>query len=228
MSRTETGDAADHMDGIYRYQRHIYDATRKYFLLGRDRLLNNLQPPEGGSILEVGCGTARNLVLAAKRYPNARLYGFDISDEMLITARASIERAGLADRITLAQADATAFDVGETFGIAPVDRAFCSYTLSMIPPWRAVLPAAMDALAPGGQLHIVDFGQQSRLPGAFRAGLFAWLKQFSVHPRADLEVALREAIAGRDASLTFETLYRGYADYAVIERRPESDFVSSN
>ena len=32
-------DAARHMDGIYRYQRHIYDLTRKYYLLGRDRMI---------------------------------------------------------------------------------------------------------------------------------------------------------------------------------------------
>ena len=27
------------MDGVYRHQRHIYDLTRKYFLLGRGRVL---------------------------------------------------------------------------------------------------------------------------------------------------------------------------------------------
>ena len=36
-----------HMDGIYRYQRYIYDATRKYYLLGRDRMLDGLRPPPG-------------------------------------------------------------------------------------------------------------------------------------------------------------------------------------
>lgn len=71
-----------HMDGIYRYQRYIYDATRKYYLLGRDRMLDGLKPPPNGSILEVGCGTGRNLILAAKRYPDAQLYGFDIWPEL--------------------------------------------------------------------------------------------------------------------------------------------------
>ena len=74
------------MDAIYRYQRYVYDATRKYYLLGRDRLLAELQPPAGGSVLEIACGTGRNLILAARRYPNARFYGFDISNAMLDTA----------------------------------------------------------------------------------------------------------------------------------------------
>ena len=65
-------DAAAHMDGIYRYQRYIYNASRKYFLLGRDHLIERLRPPDGGTVLEIGCGTGRNLILAARRYPNAR------------------------------------------------------------------------------------------------------------------------------------------------------------
>ncbi len=216
MSSAKTGDAATHMDGIYRYQRHIYDLTRKYFLLGRDRLLADLDPPDGGNVVEIGCGTARNLILAAERYPNARFYGFDISEEMLVTARAAVAKAGLSERVTLAQGDATDFDLRTMFGIGAADRAFCSYTLSMIPPWQGVLPAAIDCLAPGGRFHIVDFGQQSGLPKAFRAGLFAWLNTFSVHPRADLEEALRAVVAEKGARLRFERLYRGYADYAVV------------
>ena len=74
---------------MYRYQRHIYDLTRKYYLLGRDRLIAGLDVPPGGTVLEVGCGTGRNLVLAARRYPAARLFGLDISAAMLDTAQAA-------------------------------------------------------------------------------------------------------------------------------------------
>ena len=35
------------MDRIYRRQRHLYDSTRKYYLLGRDRLIERLSPPPG-------------------------------------------------------------------------------------------------------------------------------------------------------------------------------------
>src|SRR5262245_63011073 len=110
------------MDAIYRYQRYVYDATRKYYLLGRDRLLDDLQPPAGGAILEIGCGTGRNLILAARRYPEARLYGFDISSEMLKSATSSIARAGLAHRIAVAEGDATGFDAMAMFGRAQFDR----------------------------------------------------------------------------------------------------------
>lgn len=215
---TAGGDHRAHMDGIYRYQRYIYDATRKYYLLGRDRMLGDLQPPPGGTILEIGCGTGRNLVLAARRYPNAKLYGFDISSEMLKTARASIARAGLSDRITVAEGDATAFDADQLFGRASFDRVFISYSLSMIPPWRQALSPALTAVAPGGRLHVVDFGQFEGWPRWFKAGMFAWLAKFTVHPRADLEEALREVAATASASLEFRRLYRGYTDYAVLSK----------
>ena len=57
---------AELMDGVYRYQRHVYDLTRKYYLLGRDRLIDGLAVPPGGTVLELGCGTGRNLVKAAR------------------------------------------------------------------------------------------------------------------------------------------------------------------
>ncbi len=215
---TAGGDHRANMDGIYRYQRYIYDATRKYYLLGRDRMLDDLQPPPGGTILEIGCGTGRNLVLAARRYPNARLYGFDISSEMLKSARASIAKAGHADRITVTEGDATDFDASAMFGRAQFDRVFISYSLSMIPPWRQALAPALAAVAPGGRLHVVDFGQFEGWPRWFKAGMFAWLAKFTVHPRADLEEALREAAIDARAKMEFERVYRGYTDYAVLRK----------
>jgi S-adenosylmethionine-diacylgycerolhomoserine-N-methlytransferase len=214
----EHGDAAQHMDGIYRYQRYIYDATRKYYLLGRDRMLERLAPPPGARVLEIGCGTGRNLILAARRYPNARFYGFDISRVMLETAEKAIAREALSGRITVAQGDATDFDVHSMFGEPHVERAFISYSLSMIPPWQAAVREGIDVLAPGGELHVVDFGQQEGWPRWFERLMAAWLAKFSVYPRADLEAELARAAEAAGATLEFEKLYRDYARYAKIAR----------
>jgi S-adenosylmethionine-diacylgycerolhomoserine-N-methlytransferase len=210
--------AAEHMDAIYRYQRYVYDATRKYYLLGRDRLLAELQPPAGGSVLEIACGTGRNLILAARRYPNARFYGFDISNAMLDTAAASIARNGLSERIGVAAADAAEFSGERLFGVAAFDRVVISYALSMIPPWRTALQRAVDAVAPGGCLYVVDFGEQEKLPGWFRSGLRAWLAKFSVEPRAALQAELATLATRSGMQLRCEHLYGGYATYAVLEK----------
>ncbi|MEM1372731.1 MAG: class I SAM-dependent methyltransferase [Pseudomonadota bacterium] len=211
-------DAAGHMDGIYKYQRHIYDLTRKYFLLGRDTMLKGLAPPDDGAVLEVGCGTGRNLILAAKRYPHAKFYGFDISEVMLETAETNIANAGLSNRIAVAKGDATAFKTADLFGVDAVDRVFISYSVSMIPEWQKALPMALQALKPGGSLHIVDFGQQTHLPKWFKSGLDAWLRRFSVYPRDDLENHMREAADAVGGVLDFRHLMRDYARLGVITR----------
>src|ERR1700721_4044849 len=109
-------DAAALMHRMYRRQRYIYDLSRKFYLLGRDEAISRLHPAPGDKVLEIGCGTGRNLIKLAQTYPEARLFGVDVSREMLATAAASTARAGLASRIVLAQADATAFDRWGVFG----------------------------------------------------------------------------------------------------------------
>ena len=88
-------DAAALMDRMYRRQRHIYDLSRKFYLLGRDEGIARLRPASGDKMLEIGCGTGRNLVKLAQAYPEARLFGVDVSREMLATA-AEFDRAGRA------------------------------------------------------------------------------------------------------------------------------------
>jgi S-adenosylmethionine-diacylgycerolhomoserine-N-methlytransferase len=207
--------AAELMDHIYRHQRHIYDLTRKHYLLGRDHLIDRLDVPHGGHVLELGCGTGRNLIAAAGRYPQARFHGVDISGAMLATARRNIAKAGLDGQILLAQGDATRFDPA-MFGLERFERVFFSYSLSMIPPWRQALAHGADLVAPGGRLSLVDFGQQDGLPRWFRRLLFVWLSKFHVSPPADLADAVARIAVDLGAPFSFVHLYRGYACYAEI------------
>lgn len=204
------------MDDIYRRQRFFYDLTRKYYLLGRDRLIDGLDIPPGGTVLELGCGTGRNLITAARRYPTARCYGLDLSDEMLKSARTAVSRAGHDRRISIAQADATNFDALELFGRNRFDRVFVSYSLSMIPAWPQALVSGLVSLRAGGSLHVVDFGMQERLPRWFGNALRAWLAKFHVTPRGNLEDVMRVAAARNNATLEFHRLYLDYARYGII------------
>lgn len=214
--------AIDHgglMDRVYRRQRHVYDVTRKYYLLGRDPMLAGLHVPEGGTVLEIGCGTGRNLVKAAQLYPTASLYGVDISREMLATADSAVEGAGLRPRVRLACSDAASFDPAKTFGQATFDRIFISYAVSMIPQWREVMRDAARHLSAGGELHIVDFGDLRGLPGWTKAGLYRWLREFHVTPRADLfehAAAIAREFCGTSEG---RALYRGFAWISVIRRQ---------
>jgi S-adenosylmethionine-diacylgycerolhomoserine-N-methlytransferase len=211
-------DAAALMDRMYRRQRHIYDLSRKFYLLGRDEAIARLLPAPADKVLEIGCGTGRNLIKAAQAYPQARLFGLDVSREMLATAATSTAQAGLASRIALAQADATAFDPRALFGCASFERVMISYALSMIPPWRETLAHALDVVAPGGSLEIVDFGDCAGLPRPFKAGLRRWLAAFEVTPRDDLSDALAGLAAKRGMTCQVEGWFRGYALLAIARR----------
>lgn len=204
------------MDAIYRRQRHIYDVTREYYLLGRNHLIVALNVPPGGAALEIGCGTGRNLIKAAQRYPHTHFYGLDISVAMLETARAAVDRAGLSERITLACGDATAFDPIACFGRAHFDRIYFSYTLSMIPDWRAALRHAASIIGANGHLHVVDFGQQERLPKWFGGILRTWLRQFSVTPPIALPGEFADIAGQIGRRPSFEALYGGYAWIAQL------------
>jgi S-adenosylmethionine-diacylgycerolhomoserine-N-methlytransferase len=204
------------MDRMYRRQRHIYDLTRKFYLLGRDELIGNLSPPPGGTVLEIACGTGRNLIRAARAYPQARFFGLDVSEEMLATARANVAAAGLSGRIALAAGDATAFDAEQRLGVADFDRVFVSYALSMIPAWENAAAQAAARLAPGGRLMIVDFGDQGGWPRWFRKALRGWLAKFHVTPRLALEPTLAALAASRGLRVDFRPLYRRYAYLAAV------------
>lgn len=206
------------MDRMYRWQRPIYDLTRKPYLLGRDQLIDSLAPPPGGSILEIGCGTGRNLIRAANAWPDARLYGYDVSAVMLEEAQRAVARAGLTGRIHLAQGDATNFDPQDAFGATRFDRIYFSYVLSMIAAWRDTLSKAADLLQPGAALLVVDFGSQRQLPKLAGAMIKSWLSLFNVEPRLELDEELaRHAIRLGCASECVD-LYRGYAVLGALRK----------
>ena len=186
MTRTQEKNHAALMDRVYRRQRYIYDFTRKYYLFGRDRLIRELDLRPGDRLVEVGCGTARNLIRIARRYPQARLFGLDASQEMLKTAADAIHRAGLETRIRLAHGYAEDLSPAMFGQTEAFDACVFSYSLSMIPDWKQALRSASAALSAAGRIHIVDFGDLTGLSRAGRAILRAWLRLFHVTPRAEL------------------------------------------
>ncbi len=207
------------MDQMYRWTRHIYDASRKYYLLGRDVLIREIKPVPGEVVCEAGCGTARNLRKLAPRYPEARFVGLDVSDEMLKTARNILKQRGLSDKVQVEQAFAQSFDPAALFGLSkPLDKIVFSYALSIIPPWRESLDHALALLRSGGEIHIVDFGAQDGLPGPFRAFLFWWLKKFHVFHKPEILNYLRRLEAEKRGTLAYSPLYKGYAYYAVFKK----------
>jgi len=212
------------MDRIYRFQRHFYDTTRRFFLLGRDALVGRMDLEDGDRVLEMGCGTARNLIGLAKRNPGTRLYGLDASDQMLATARTKVRRKGF-DRIDLRQCLAEDLDHQDTFGLhEPFDAIFFSYALTMMPSCLDALDAALRNLKPGGSIYIVDFWDQRDLPWAFRSLLKKWLRLFHVVHRPEVMSHLEILASAGKGELHLEPVARRYAyiaRFTTSDPRPQ-------
>lgn len=66
----------EQLERYYRFHATIYDATRWLFLFGREGIIREIRArlPEDGEIVEIGCGTGRNLARLATvfRRPGSR------------------------------------------------------------------------------------------------------------------------------------------------------------
>ncbi len=211
-------NAFEKMDQMYRHQRYFYDLTRKYYLLGRDRLISQMPVKKGENILEVGCGTGRNLIILAKKYPNTNFFGLDASAEMLKTAQGKIDAAGLKN-ITLRTALADDFTFDKTFDLTDkFDAIFFSYAVSIIPPWKESIENALENLKSGKTLDIVDFYDQADLPVWFQKILKGWLRQFHVKYPAELIPFLENLEKKGLGKLKISPLYRRYSLIAEFQK----------
>ena len=210
-------DIQDRMERMYRPQRLIYDLTRKYYLVGRDRLIDELALLPGDRVIDVGCGTGRNLDAIARRYPGAELFGLDAAAVMLATTAKRFAKAGLATP-GLARASAEGLDPRALFGIEAADHIIFSYSLSMMDDPVRALERATASLAPGGRLHIVDFGPMDGLPKPLARAMRAWLAGFGVRHRPELAATLRQLAQIRGGSTSRTRLSFGYAEILRFRR----------
>jgi S-adenosylmethionine-diacylgycerolhomoserine-N-methlytransferase len=141
------------IERYYQLHSRIYDATRWSFLFGRTAILDDIAAATTPTrILEVGCGTGKNLVNLAARFPQASITGVDLSETMLELARGKVAQFG--DRVRLIhQAYAAPITDPPAF-----DLVLFSYALTMFNPgYDTAIAAAHRDLIPGGCIAVVDF-----------------------------------------------------------------------
>ncbi len=191
QSETDTATQASTIQGYYRLHAKIYDLTRWTFLFGRNRIVHlaeeHCQPKR---ILEIGCGTGRNLRALARTFPKARIAGLDVSGEMLRVARKSL--AALARPVELIRRpydEPVAKD-------KPFDLILFSYALSMFNPgWEAAIECARQDLSEDGRIAVVDFHDT-------RWRLFRrWMGFNHVRMEGHLLDKLREQFLPREVSI---------------------------
>ncbi|TDU72878.1 S-adenosylmethionine-diacylgycerolhomoserine-N-methyltransferase [Prosthecobacter fusiformis] len=197
------------LTGYYRWHARIYDLTRWAFLFGRRRLVQRAagHVKKPGRILEIGCGTGKNLVHLAEAFPQAEVIGLDLSQDMLDRARPKMERFG--KRVSLLH---QAYDA-PVAGEVKFDLIVFSYSLSMINPgYDEVLKICQQDLSPQGVVAVVDF-HESR---------WAWFRRWMGvnHVRMEGQVL---ACLRRDFPALLCQVHHGYGDlwrYVLFLGRP--------
>jgi ubiquinone/menaquinone biosynthesis C-methylase UbiE len=112
---------------------------------------------EGGSSLDVGCGSGRAAIAIANAFPNADVHGFDAHPGSLERARANARAAGLGDRIKFDVVDCTRLPAARFDFISTFDVVHDS-----VDP-DALLKSIRGALKPDGTYLMVEVNVSSRL-----------------------------------------------------------------
>ena len=99
--------------------------------------------PVGGSVLDLGSGSARFLAYLAERRPDARIVGVELSLPMVELSRRTLAEEGLADRVRVVHADMT-----DCARLAPDDLGLLSCMLALHQlPSKTELSAALSQVA---------------------------------------------------------------------------------
>ncbi len=119
----------------------------------RRKAVERLGLKHGDTVLEVGCGTGRNLALLREAVgTDGVVIGVDASGGMLAQARQLVRRHGWKN-VRLIQRDAAGLDLEDQ-----VDAVFFSLSYSVLHDRATVLQKAWEALRPGGRLVVMDAG----------------------------------------------------------------------
>lgn len=154
--------AADEIAGL------PVEAVQASLGCGNPVALAELKP--GEIVLDLGSGGGIDVLLSAKRVgPRGKVYGLDMSDEMLALARENRAKAGVEN---------AEFLKGEIEAIplpdASVDVIISNCVINLSADKRRVFAEAFRVLKPGGRFAVSDIAMKGEVPALIRKSMEAW------------------------------------------------------
>ena len=109
--------------------------------------------PQGGTVLDAGCGSGRLAVLIARRRPDLQLRGIDLEQGMVEVAARRADQEGLAGRVQFTVADLADAPLPDD----SVDMIVSTASMHHWADVAAVIASLDRVLRPGGAMWIYDF-----------------------------------------------------------------------
>jgi SAM-dependent methyltransferase len=126
--------------------------------------------PPGATVLDLGCGSGVDTLIAASRAgPTGKVIGLDFSEAMVARARQAAAEAGIAN-VEFHQADAEHLPVDD----ASIDVAIVNGLINLVPAREAIFRELARVVRPGGFVFCAEVVLQEPLPPEEAANIANW------------------------------------------------------
>ncbi len=149
--------------------------NERFFGMAFDYIADCFGPPDGGIVLDAGCGSATKTIQLARR--GYQVLGLDFSGAILEEARQATEAAGFADRTEFQQGDLTSLELSTD----SVRHIALGRTLMHVPAVDKAVAELARILAHGGKLIVSEGNMRS-----IQAVKLRLLKQLLRRERAEV------------------------------------------
>ncbi len=155
----------DEVEQMFDNISHRYDFLNRLLSVGidvswRKKVVKMVTKTEPKTILDVATGTGDLAIALAKKNPQAKITGFDLSNGMLEHGRLKVAEKNLSDQIEMIQGDAE----NMPFEDNTFDAITVAFGVRNFETLEKGLKEIHRVLKPGGKFVILEFSQPEQFP----------------------------------------------------------------
>ena len=175
---------------------------------GNPTALIDLQ--DGQTVLDLGSGGGIDVLLSARRVgPAGKVFGLDVTDEMLELARANQRKAGVTN-VEFLKGDIQAIPLPDS----SIDVVISNCVINLAPDKKKVLEEAFRVLRPGGRFAVSDVVVQGQVSAAVRRDIELWVGCIAGALNEDDYSDTLNSVGFREVGIETWRVYEGIAQEA--------------